>query len=62
MLFLNNLPRELCILISEVYMADKQALGARAELFATHNSKEAHNVVSAEAAVLSRTKKGRSPQ
>jgi hypothetical protein len=33
-LFLNKLPRELRILILEAEMADKQALGARAELFA----------------------------
>ncbi len=32
-------------------MADKQALGARADLFAAHNSKQAHNVVAAVAAV-----------
>jgi hypothetical protein len=35
-LFLNKLPRELRILLSEADMADKQALGARADLFATH--------------------------
>jgi hypothetical protein len=49
-LFLNKLPRELCILLSEADMADKQALGARADLFATHNSKQAHDVVAAVAA------------
>jgi hypothetical protein len=32
-------------------MADKQALGARANLFAAHNSKQAHDVVAAVAAV-----------
>ncbi len=32
-LFLNKLPRELRILLSEAEMADKQALGARADLF-----------------------------
>jgi hypothetical protein len=31
-------------------MADKQALGARADLFAAHNSKQAHDVVVAVAA------------
>ncbi len=31
-------------------MADKQALGARADLFAAHNSKQAHEVVAAGAA------------
>jgi hypothetical protein len=36
-LFLNKLPRELRILLSE---ADKQALGARVDLFASHNSKQ----------------------
>jgi hypothetical protein len=41
-LFLNKLPRELRILLSEAEMADKQALGARADLFAAHNSKQAH--------------------
>jgi hypothetical protein len=35
-LFLNKLPRELRILLSEAEMADKQALGARADLFAAH--------------------------
>ena len=50
-LFLNKLPRELRILLSEADMADKQALGARADLFAAHNSKQAHDVVSAVAAV-----------
>jgi hypothetical protein len=43
-LFLNKLPRELRILLSEADMADKQALGARADLFAAHNSKQAHEV------------------
>ncbi len=37
-LFLNKLPRELHILLSEEDMADKQALGARADLLAAHNS------------------------
>jgi hypothetical protein len=32
-------------------MANKQALGARADLFAAHNSKQAHDVVAAVAAV-----------
>ncbi len=49
-LFLNKLPRELRILLSEADMADKQALGARADLFAAHNSKQAHEVVAAVAA------------
>ena len=31
-------------------MADKQVLGARADLFAAHNSKQAHDVVAAVAA------------
>ena len=47
-LFLNKLPRELRILLSEADMADKQALGARADLFAAHNSKQAHDVVAAD--------------
>jgi hypothetical protein len=46
-LFLNKLPSELCILLSEEDMADKQALGARADLFTVHNSKQAHDVVAA---------------
>jgi hypothetical protein len=46
-LFLNKLPRELRILLSE---ADKQALGARVDLFATHNSEQDHDVVAAVAA------------
>jgi len=50
-LFLNKLPRELHILLSEADMADKQALGARADLFAAHNHKQAHDVVAAVAAV-----------
>ncbi len=32
-------------------MADKQVLGARADLFAAHNSKQAHDAVAAVAAV-----------
>ncbi len=52
-LFLNKLPRKLRILFYEADMADKQALGARADLFAAHNSKQAHDVVAAvEAAPL----------
>ena len=50
-LFLNKLPRELRILLSEADMADKQALGARADLFTAHNSKQAHDVVAAVAAI-----------
>ncbi len=49
-LFLNKLPRELRILLSEAEMADKQALGARVDLFAAHKSKQAHDVVAAVAA------------
>ncbi len=49
-LFLNKLPRELRILLSEADMADKQALGARANLFDAHNSKQAHDVEAREAA------------
>ncbi len=39
-------------------MADKQALGARADLFAAHNSKQAHDVVAAVAAVSSPDQEG----
>jgi hypothetical protein len=57
-LFLNKLPRELRILLSEADMADKQALGARADLFAAHNSKQAHDVVAAVAAGPSSEQEG----
>jgi hypothetical protein len=57
-LFLNKLPRELGILLSEADMADKQALGARADLFAAHNSKQAHDVVAAVAAGPSSEQEG----
>ncbi len=57
-LFLNKLPRELRILLSEAEMADKQTLGARADLFAAHNSKQAHDVVAAVAAVSSPEQEG----
>jgi hypothetical protein len=57
-LFLNKLPRELRILLSEAEMADKQALGARANLFAAHNSKQVHYVVAAVAAVSSPEQEG----
>jgi hypothetical protein len=57
-LFLNKLPRELRILLSEADMADKQALGARADVFAAHNSKQAHDVVAAVAAVSSSDQEG----
>jgi hypothetical protein len=49
-LFLNKLPRELRILLSEADLADKQTLGARADLFAAHNSKQGHDVVAVVAA------------
>jgi hypothetical protein len=57
-LFVNKLPSELRILLSDAEMADKQALGARADLLATHNSKQAHNVVAAGAAVPSPEQEG----
>jgi hypothetical protein len=57
-LFLNKLPRELPILLLEAEMADKQALGARADLFAAHNSKQAHDVLAAVAAVSSPDQEG----
>jgi hypothetical protein len=57
-LFLNKLPRELRILLSEADMADKQALGAGADLFAAHNSKQAHDVVAAMAAGPSSEEEG----
>jgi hypothetical protein len=58
-LFLNKLPRELRILLSEADMADKQALGARADLFAAHNSKQAQR---RWPPFLFRIKKERRPQ
>ncbi len=61
-LFLNKLPRELRILLSEAEMADKQALGARADLFAAHNSKQAHDVVAEWPPFLLQSKKGRRPR
>ncbi len=57
-LFLNKLPRELRILLLEAEMADKQALGASADLFAAHNSKQAHDVVAAVSAVPSPEQEG----
>jgi hypothetical protein len=57
-LFLNKLPRELRILLSEADMADKQELGARADLFTAHNSKQAHYVVVAVAAGPSSEQEG----
>jgi hypothetical protein len=56
--FLNKLPRELRILLSEAHMADKQALGARADLFTAHNSKQAHDVVAEVAAGPSSEQEG----
>jgi hypothetical protein len=38
-LFLNKLPRELRVLLSEADMQDKQALGARADSFAAYHQK-----------------------
>jgi hypothetical protein len=58
-LFFNQLPRELLLL--EADMADKQALGARADLFTPHNSKQTHNVVAAVAAVSLQEHKGEDP-
>ncbi len=61
-LFLNRLPRELRILLSEADMVDKQALGARADLFAAHNSKQAHDVVAAVATDPLLEQEGRIPR
>jgi hypothetical protein len=57
-LFLNKLPRELRVLLSEADMADKQVLGALADLFAAHNSKQAHDVGAAVAAGPSSEQEG----
>jgi hypothetical protein len=57
-LFLNKLHRELRILLSKVDMSDKQALGARADVFAAHNSKQANEVVAAVAALSSPEEEG----
>ena len=48
-LFLTKLPRELCVLLSEADMTDKQAFAARADTFAAHHQKLAHDVVAAVA-------------
>ncbi len=61
-LFLNKLPRELRILLSEAEMADKQALGARADLFAAHNSKQANDVVAAWPPFLLQNRRERRPR
>jgi hypothetical protein len=60
-LFLDKLPRELSILVSEADMADKQALGARADLFAAHNSKQAHDVAAAVPDVSFQEQEGKDP-
>jgi len=44
-LFLSKLPRELRVLLSEADMTDKQALAARADSFAAHHQKLAHDTV-----------------
>ncbi len=49
-LFLNKLPRDLCVLLAVLIMADKQALDARAVSFADHNSKLSHMVSDVEQA------------
>ncbi len=61
-LFLNKLSRELRIFLSEADMADKQGLGTRPDLFAAHNSKQAHDVVAAVAPGPSSEQKGRTPR
>jgi hypothetical protein len=43
--YLNKLPRELRILLSDVVWADKQAFGTRADQFWAHNNKLAHDTV-----------------
>ncbi len=58
-LFLNKLPRELRILLSEADTGDKQALGA--DLFTAHKSKQAHDVVAAVAAVSIQEQEGEEP-
>jgi len=57
-LFLNKLPKDLQILLSEAYMVEKQALGDRADLFIAHNSKMAHDVVAAVAAIYLEEQEG----
>ncbi len=49
--FLNKLPRELWVLISEADMQDKQVLGARAYSFAAHYQKLSNDAAAAAAAV-----------
>ncbi len=49
-----SMPAALAVMVARALMADmadKQALGARADLFAAHNSKQAHDVAAAVAAV-----------
>jgi hypothetical protein len=48
-LFLNKLPRELWLLLSEVDTNDKQSIGARVDYFAAHNSKQCCQVAVATA-------------
>jgi hypothetical protein len=54
----SSLPRELRILLSKVYMADKKALARQGRPFAAHNSKQAHDVVAAVAAGSSSEQEG----
>jgi hypothetical protein len=49
---LNRLSRELRVLLYEVDMADKQALGVRIDPFAAHNSRLAYEVVAAAYSLL----------
>jgi hypothetical protein len=56
--FLNKLPSELPILLSEVDMADKQATGAKTDCFAAHNCKLAHDVMAAVTATSLQEQEG----
>jgi hypothetical protein len=48
-LYLNKLPRELCMLLADVDMADKHLLGSRADQLWTHKTRLTHDTVAAVA-------------
>jgi hypothetical protein len=61
-LFLNKLPKDLQILLSEADMTDMQALGTRVDLFIAHNSKVAQDVVTSGRSFRHLSRRGRTPQ
>ena len=50
-LFLSKLPREIRVLLTEADLDNKQELGARADAFAAHHTRMAHDATAAVAAV-----------